>query len=75
MVIYSAREFLQNGLIDAFSGCRLVLISRRVPESFTERVRFPKFRAGLPKHSMLNVILDLFKVPSYEYVQITTSTM
>ena len=43
-------------------------IYRRVAESFSGRVRFSKFRAGLLKYYMLNVILDLFKVPSYEYM-------
>ena len=41
---------------------------RRVAESFSGRVRFSKFRAGLPKYYMLNLISNLFKVPSYEYM-------
>ena len=38
------------------------MIGRRVAESFSGRVRFSKF------YEVLNVILDLFKVPSYEYM-------
>ena len=52
-----------------------MMYNRHVDESFSERVRFSKFRAGLLKYYMVNVIFDLFKVPSYEYVQIITSTM
>ena len=44
------------------------MIGRRVAESFSGRVRFSKFRAGLLKYYMLNLISDLFKVPSYEYM-------
>ena len=45
-----------------------MLQHRRVAESFSGRVRFSKFRACLLKYYMLNVLLDLFKVPSYEYM-------
>ena len=48
---------------------------RRVAESFLGRVRVSKFKAGLLKYYILNLISDLFKVPSYEYVQIMTLTM
>ena len=41
---------------------------RRVAESFSGRMRFSKFRAGLRKYYMLNLISDLFKFPSYEYI-------
>ena len=42
--------------------------STRVAESFSGRVRFSKFRTGLLKYHMHNLISDLFKVPSYEYM-------
>ena len=43
-------------------------VCRRVAESFSGWLLFSKFMAGLLKYYMLNVILDLFKVPSYEYM-------
>ena len=43
-------------------------IPRRVVESFSGRVCFSKFRAGLLKYYMFNLISDLFKVPSCEYM-------
>ena len=42
--------------------------SRRVVESFSRRVRFSKFRPGLLKYYMLNLISDFFKIPSCEYM-------
>ena len=36
---------------------------RRVVESFPGWVRFSKFREGLPKYYLLNLISDLFQVP------------
>ena len=48
----------------------LINHSRCIAESFSGQVRFSKFRAGLLKYYiyMLNDILDLFKVPSFEYM-------
>ena len=45
-----------------------MLQRRRVAESFSGRVRFSKFRAGVLKYYMLNLISNLFKVPSCEYM-------
>ena len=42
--------------------------SRCVAQSFSGWVRFSKFRLGLLKYYMLNLISDPFKVPSGEYV-------
>ena len=50
-------------------------IIRHVAETFSGQVRFSKFRAGLLKHYMLNLISDFFIVPSCECVQIMISTM
>ena len=41
---------------------------RRVAESFSGRVHLSKFKAGLLKYCMLDLISDLFKAPSFEYM-------
>ena len=43
-------------------------ISRRVAKPFLGLVPFSKFRAGWLKFHMFNLISNIFKVPSYEYM-------
>ena len=74
-MIYFFFPFPFNGKDLAPFSFKVLLPVRCVAEFFLLQVLFSKIRAGLLKYYTLNVILDLFKVPSYEYVQIITSTM
>ena len=52
---------------DSDSGVFLLIVKFQARSwVFFGRVRFSKFRAGLLEYLMLNLISDLFKVPSYE---------
>ena len=57
-----------NFQVTCLTVCWSKANGRRVAASFPGRVRFSKFRAGLLKYYVLELISDLFKVPSYEYM-------